>query len=150
MILYHLDKWKYRKVWPPEGTLHAEGRWNRAGQWIIYCSPTIALAKLEILANESQLPLKRICMTIKLPDTCEVFNIKPAYLPKNWMSMPYSKNLNKITELFLESGKLLMAVPSAQSYREYNYLLNVRHPKFHAKVNLVDVQPEPFDKRLCD
>ena len=111
MILYHLDKWKYRNTWPPEGTLHADGRWNKPGQWIIYTSPTISLAKLEILANDNNLPIKRVCMTIELPDSIDVFEVDINTLPDNWMDKPYPPQLSDYTTEFLRSNKLLMEVP---------------------------------------
>lgn len=148
MILYHLDKWKYRNIWPPEGTLHADGRWNKPGQWIIYASSTISLAKLEILANENYLPIKRVCMTIEVPVSAGIFEIHVESLPENWMAKPYPSQLINYTSQFLESGKLLFRVPSAQSYREHNILINVRHPEFHESVKLLDVSEEPFDSRL--
>ncbi|MCK5277162.1 MAG: RES family NAD+ phosphorylase [Cyclobacteriaceae bacterium] len=148
MILYHINKWKYRNVWPPEGTLFADGRWNKPGQWIIYTSLTISLAKLEILANENNLPIKRVCMTIEVSDSADVFEIDVDALPENWMSKPYPVQLVNYTSQFLTSGNLLMRVPSAQSYREQNFLINVRHPKFNDSVKLSDVSEEPFDSRL--
>lgn len=148
MILYHLEKWKYRKTWPPEATLYAEGRWKKPGQWIIYASPTIALAKLEILANENNLPIKRVCMVIEVSDKAGIYKIEGKDLPGNWMFMPYPTELVKYTVQFLDSDYLLMRIPSAQSIREYNYLLNVRHPDFHQLVKLKEVFEEPFDVRL--
>ncbi len=148
MILYHLEKWKYKDVWPPEGTLHADGRWNIPGQWVVYTSPTISLAKLEILANETNLPIKRVCVTIEVPDTVDVYNISRKKLPFNWMSKPYPSALIALTTDFLKKGKLIMQVPSAQSYTEYNYLLNVRHPEFYQLVKVLDVADESFDSRL--
>lgn len=148
MILYHLEKFKYKDVWPPEGTLHAAGRWNKPGQWVIYCSPTISLAKLEILANENNLPIRRVCMTIELPDTAGIYEVAPDSLPENWLHKPYPAVLTKFTEEFLDSDQLVMQVPSAQSYREQNYLINVRHRQFHKVVKLLDVRDEPFDHRL--
>jgi RES domain-containing protein len=148
MILYHLEKWKYRKVWAPEGALFADGRWNKPGQWVVYSSPTVSLAKLEILANENSLPIKRVCMTMEVADTAAVFNINKKDLPSDWMDIPYPASLVIFTEQFIESGKLLMQVPSAQSYNEYNYLINVRHPDFKKKVKLLNVVEEPFDYRL--
>ena len=128
--------------------MHADGRWNSPGQWIIYTSPTISLAKLEILANESSLPIKRVCMTIEVADNVSVFEVTQKDLPTNWMDKPYPGSLIKITKQFLESGKQLMQVPSAQSYREYNYLINVRHADCHKRIRLLDVTEEPFDYRL--
>ncbi|RLD20697.1 MAG: hypothetical protein DRI71_10020 [Bacteroidetes bacterium] len=148
MILYHLDKWKYKEVWPPEGSLFADGRWNKPGQWVIYASPTISLAKLEILANESNLPVKRVCMTIEIAEKVDVFEVTQKDLPANWMEKPSPGSLIDYTKQFIESGSILMQVPSAQSYREQNYLINVRHPEFQKKVRLLDVSAEPFDIRL--
>ncbi len=148
MILYHLDKWKYKDVWPPEGTLHADGRWNRVGQWVIYTSPSISLAKLEILANENNLPLKRVCMTLEVPDSTKIFEVLPKQLPPNWMAKPAPIEILDLTTDFLASGKMIMQVPSAQSYRESNFIINVRHKDFHTRVKLLDVKPEPFDDRL--
>ena len=148
MILYHIDKWKYRDVWPPEGILFADGRWNKPGQWIIYTSPAISLAKLEILANENNLPIKRVCMTIEVSDSNDIIEMDVDALSENWMSKPYPVSLVNFTSQFLSSEKLLMRVPSAQSYRENNILINVRHPKFYEKVKLLDISEEPFDSRL--
>lgn len=147
MILYHIDKQKYQTVWPPEGTLYSEGRWNQPGQWVIYTSPSIALAKLEILANETNLPIKRVCMIMDVPDGAEIFDVDVSRLPKNWMAKPYPPGLHHLTSKFLQSSALLMKVPSALSPREHNFLLNVRHPRFQS-VQLTEVFPEPFDPRL--
>ncbi|MEQ9299355.1 MAG: RES family NAD+ phosphorylase [Cyclobacteriaceae bacterium] len=148
MILYHLDRYKYRDAWPPRGSLYGEGRWNRAGQWVIYCSPSIALAKLEILANESYLPVERVCMTIEVSGQPSVYKIKKKQLPNDWFAKPYPKFLHLMTRAFLESDHLLMEVPSAQSHREHNYLIKVDHPRFNEDVRLINVLPEPFDDRL--
>ncbi|MFT5640951.1 MAG: RES domain-containing protein [Cyclobacteriaceae bacterium] len=148
MILYHLEKTKFKDVWPPQGTLFSDGRWNKAGQWIIYCSPSIALAKLEILANENRLVNDRICMTIEVDEEAEIYSIKKDSLPNDWMNKPYPTFLSQETKRFLASDQLLCEVPSAQSYRENNFLINVRHPSFYKLVKLIDVRPEPFDERL--
>ncbi|MFT6865440.1 MAG: RES domain-containing protein [Cyclobacteriaceae bacterium] len=148
MILYHIEKLKYKDIWPPEGTLYAEGRWNHMRQWVLYTSTSIALAKLEILANVSTLPLRRVCMTIEVSGNSEILEIEHEDLPVDWMRKPYPANLVSFTKFFLNSGCLLMKVPSAQSISEFNYLINVRHKQFHEQVKLVHVSAEPFDPRL--
>jgi len=148
MILYHLDKWKYREVWPPEGALYADGRWNKPRQWVIYCSPTISLAKLEILANDSSLPIDRICMVLEVSDDAGIQTINLKSLPENWRNKPYPPELIGFTTRFLTSRNLLLKVPSAQSPSESNFLINARHPDFHSQVRLLDVTAEPFDVRL--
>lgn len=149
MIVYHLDKWKYREVWPPEGTLHGEGRWNKKGQWIIYTSPAISLAKLEILANEGALPIKRICMSIEIDKSVPLYDMPLKFLPEDWFKKPYPASLSSLLKQhLLDAGRLLIRVPSAQSHSEFNYLINVRHPDFYKSIKLISVKPEPFDPRL--
>ncbi|MFY0601330.1 MAG: RES domain-containing protein [Cyclobacteriaceae bacterium] len=135
MILYHILKSKFQHVWPPEGTLFADGRWNQMGQWIIYTSPHISLAKLEVLANDSCLPIDRVCMTIEVSGEYEILELEPDDLPNDWMKKPAPSSLVHLTKSFLESDCVLMKVPSAQSISEFNYLINVRHRDFHKQVN---------------
>ena len=148
MILHHLEKLKFQDIWPPQGTLFPDGRWNKAGQWIIYCSPNISLAKLEILANENRIVNERVCMTIEVEEDLEIYSIEIGDLPPNWMDKPYPSQLSHVIKGFLLSDKLICSVPSAQSYRETNYLINVRHPHFYELVKLLEVRPEPFDNRF--
>ncbi len=149
MELYHIEKAKHKDVWPPKGTLFTEGRWNRRGQWIIYTSSSIALAKLETIANDNNLPIKRVVMTISILDDALVTAIDRRKLPDNWNSKPYPPELALFTQHFLEDKiYLILKVPSAQSFREYNYLINVEHPEFNKWVKLTDTSPEYFDHRL--
>ena len=87
-------------------------------------------------------------MTIEISEKAEVFELTQKELPENWMEKPYPGTLIDYTKQFIESGRQLMQVPSAQSYREYNFLINVRHADFHKQVKLIDVAEEPFDNRL--
>lgn len=148
MILYHIEKSKFQDVWPPEGTLHGKGRWNRIGQWIIYTSPSIALAKLEILANDNFLPIERVCMVIEVSDEAAVFEVDEDLLPPKWYEFPPNSQHTKLTDAFLNLDKLLMKVPSAQCHREHNYLINVKHSRFEEQVRLVETFKEIFDPRL--
>jgi RES domain-containing protein len=148
MILFHLTKARYRRHWPPEGALHAEGRWNKPGEWVIYTSPSISLAKLEILANHPLVPPNCYCIEIEVPDDASVYEVSIQDLPDRWYEVPYPTELHLFTKKFLQLGHLLMKVPSAQSHRESNFLINVRHPEFKEMVHLKDVAEELFDHRL--
>jgi CHAT domain-containing protein len=106
------------------------------------------LAKLETLANSNALPISRVCMTIEADQSIGIYEIPPDELPADWLIKPYSTALRKLTDDFINSGKLLMKVPSAQCYREFNYLINVRHESFHRSVQLISIVDEPFDPRL--
>jgi len=87
-------------------------------------------------------------MTISIEHSVETHKINIKDLPSDWTRKPYSPSLHDFTLKFLDSERLICEVPSAQSYREHNYLINVRHPNFHSMVQLTDVRPEPFDHRL--
>jgi len=151
MIIYRLEKSRYKDHWPSRGALYSEGRWNKPGQWIVYCSESIALCKLEILANSGNLPIERVVMTVEINDDTLIYQLPEEYLPTFWWSIPYPEVLANITGEFLkDNGYLAMRVPSAQSRREYNYLLNPSHPDFHTLVKLLYIEDENFDPRLKD
>jgi hypothetical protein len=115
---------------------------------MIYCCPSVSLAKLEILANETRWVNERVCLTIEISGSFEIFKIKMDDLDSQCAKKPYPPSLHHETKDFLPSGLLLCRVPSAQSYREYNFLINVRQTEFHEKVKLTSVDPEPFDTRF--
>ena len=149
MHLYHIEKAKYQNIWPPRGALYADGRWNRAGQWILYTSPTVSLAKLEILANENRSPIDRVVMTIEVDDNASILHLNEKDLPDGWTQRPAPSGLYRITQTWIEKGDhLIMAVPSVQSHKERNFLINLNHPCFPDQVKLVNTEPEPFDLRL--
>ncbi len=149
MIVYRMEKKKYEDHWPSRGALYSEGRWNKPGQWVVYCSESIALCKLEILANSGNLPIDRVVMTVEITDDSLIYDLPDKYLPQFWWSVPYPEILSNITGEFLkDKSYLAMKIPSAQSKRENNYLLNPSHTEFHSLVKLLSVENERFDPRL--
>jgi RES domain-containing protein len=149
MILYTIQKDSYKHVWPCRGALFAEGRWNRPGQWIIYTCATVSLAKLEILANSPLLPKNMFVMEIEVKPKAIIKYLKQGDLPSDWYKIPYAPQLAEITSDFLLREKEhILAVPSAQSYRENNFLINAGHPDFHDLCKLKNVEAEKFDDRL--
>ena len=149
MELYHIEKAKHKDMWPPKGILFTEGRWNRRGQWTIYTSTSIALAKLETIANDNNLPIKRVVMTLSVSADALVTEVDKSKLPDYWNKKPYPQELAAFTQEFLKAKiYLMLKVPSAQSFRENNYLINVEHPGFNTWVKLTDTSPEYFDYRL--
>jgi RES domain-containing protein len=148
MIVYCIQKRKY-SAWPPQGALYAEGRWNKQGQWIIYTSESVSLAKLEILANSKILPRNMVLHKIELSSRSTIRLVEKEQLSNDWRNIHYQDELHKITDSFLRmTGELVMRVPSAQSVTEHNYLINPGHEKFDSWVNLIRTSEEPFDHRL--
>lgn len=143
MLVYRIEKAKYRKVSPPRGSLFAEGRWNRRGMWVVYTSETAALAKLEALANSgSKLPDNRCLFSIEIKDDAPVVEITPEDLPKDWYSVPYKKSLANYVQQIIRSESYVAAiVPSIHSPKECNILLIPDYPEFDQYVRLVSSEP---------
>lgn len=149
MIVYRMEKEKYQDFWPSRGALYSEGRWNKPGQWIVYCSESIALCKLEVLANSGNLPISRVVITVEIADNAPVYELTDDLMPALWYDVPYPDVLSEITGEFIKDNSYVaMKVPSAQSKREFNFLLNPAHEEFSKLVKVVSKEPESFDNRL--
>ena len=150
MLVYRIEKAKYKDIFPTRGSLFAEGRWNRRGMWVVYTSETVALAKLEALANSgSKLPDNRYLTTIELDDQSPVVDISVESLPSSWNRVPYPKDLAYIIKQVIDEKQYAAAlVPSIHSPMERNVLLFPDHPEFGQYVRLKGVEQERFDSRL--
>jgi len=87
-------------------------------------------------------------MQIEVAGQVNIMEVNEEDLPKNWSLKPYPKSLTEVTKSFIQTDNLLLKVPSAQSHRESNFLINVRHQNFHTDAKLMEVFEEPFDSRL--
>lgn len=147
--VYRIEKKRRAAVWPSQGALFSEGRWNRQGFWIVYCSETISLAKLEILANSKSLPKERVLLEISIAPQAPIKEVALESLPDDWMAVPYPAALHTLTEELLKTNQYVaLKVPSRQSPREYNYLLYPLHPQFAQFVTLEATTELEFDWRL--
>ncbi|TLU98908.1 RES family NAD+ phosphorylase [Dyadobacter luticola] len=148
MRLYRITSPAYANDLSGTGCMYTSGRWHFKGTRVLYTSEHISLSKLEILANSPIIPKNQVLVTIDIPDTATITHVLAAQLPANWWEFPYSTSLATISEAWIQEGKYwIMRVPSAQSFAEYNYLLNPLHPE-HASARIVKVEPVHFDKRL--
>lgn len=147
--VYRIEKKSRAEVWPSQGALFSEGRWNRQGFWVVYCSSTISLAKLEILANSKSLPKERALLEINIDEQAPIKEVILESLPESWMDVPYPAELHALTEELLRPGKYVgLKVPSRQSPREYNFLLYPLHSQFSQFVKLEGIMELEFDQRL--
>jgi RES domain-containing protein len=109
------------------------GRWNSPGRPVVYCSGSLSLALLEVLAHVEageDAGVKRRLFRIELdPASCE--EVRLATLPKNWRSALNPASCRRQGDAWLERGSsVALKVPSAIVPVESNYLLNPRHPDF--------------------
>lgn len=89
MTVYRIEKRRWAEVWPSQGSLFSEGRWHKQGFLLVYCSATISLAKLEILANSKSLPKASVLLEINVDEQAPMKEVTLEDLPANWMDVPY-------------------------------------------------------------
>ena len=149
MLIYKIDRYNYRNDYPPKGSLYSEGRWSKTDMWVVYCSESIALAKLETLANSRTFPKGRVLRTLELKDDAPLMLFDVKDLPENWSEIPYPDELAELIRDVISKKEYVGAlVPSAQSFKEYNILLFPDHPDFNTYVRDVGSEKAYFDKRL--
>ena len=128
--VYKLGRAKHSKQWPSTGSLYSNGRWHRKGQFIVYTSESISLAKLEVLANSETFPVDYVLYEITINPAVSIYHVPKKELPKNWQKIPCpAENWQMIDSLLQNYG--CIKVPSAITPSEYNFLLNGRYPKFN-------------------
>ena len=149
MEVYRIEKKAYKDIFPPRGSLFSAGRWNTKGMWVIYTSDSVALAKLETLANSGMIPKNRFLRVIEIKEDTPLVELTIDDLPKNWNSCPYPPNLAKQIKDIMDTGNYAGAiVPSVQSPRERNILLFPDYPDFKKYIKEKEQSEELFDGRL--
>lgn len=149
MEVYRIEKKTYKDIFPPRGSLFSAGRWNTKGMWVVYTSDSVALAKLEILANSSIIPKNRFLRVIEIKEDTPMIELTLKDLPEDWNSYPYPPVLPKHIKAIIDTGRFAGAiVPSVQSPREKNILLFPDFPDFKKYVKEIEQSEELFDGRL--
>jgi RES domain-containing protein len=133
-----------------EGARLYGGRWNHKGQPLVYCSATLSLAALEVLAHH-RVPIPPhdfVAIPADIPAKLKLETLRAADLPADWRAEPAPARLQEIGANWLRSlSAPLLAVPSVIVPLEFNYLINPRHPDF-ARLRLGTPQAFPFDPRF--
>jgi len=126
-------------TWSPDdlsgaGAAKSGGRWNDEGQFILYASPTRAMAVLETTAHIKSigLPLNRYLVEIDVPDIAWNKRViaTPASLQGAWDSIPHGFPSVNFGSTWYKSGEsALLEVPSVIVEEEANILINCTHPE---------------------
>lgn len=123
-----------------EGGLHVEGRWNKIGKKIIYCSASIALCTLEWLSHNglSVSGFNYFRFSIDVPDNL-IRKFSVSNLPQDWNLTPATNGTRDFAEdhLFSSDKTLAIAVPSVIVPEEYNLVINPAHTAFRHVVKTV-------------
>lgn len=108
------------------------GRWNEAGQAVVYTATTVSLAVLETAAHidDAGLPLNRYLIEVDVPD--DVWSarehIDVATMPPTWSAIPAGQASAKAGSAWLASRRSpILLVPSVVVPEEDVALVNPAH-----------------------
>jgi RES domain-containing protein len=129
------------------------GRWNAAGDALVYTSETQALACLETVVhlNAGGLPLSRHLVAVTIPAAvwAGARTETPGSLPVGWDADPSGRASIRFGTAWIRSvATALLRVPSVIVPDEYNVLINPLHPDSRAIV-AVEIRKWLYDPRLA-
>ncbi|MCA4777440.1 RES family NAD+ phosphorylase [Empedobacter stercoris] len=149
MLVYNIRKAKYAKSLQASGVAN---RWNKNDEFVIYSGSTRALSTLELVVHRSSITIDNSYKLLVIKIDCtedEIYNVKDSKLPKNWQSVESYPKLQEIGSAWYQDFKyLVMKVPSSIIPKEYNYLINTKHPDFSSKVKIKEIEDYNWDDRL--
>jgi RES domain-containing protein len=132
-----------------EGGRLANGRWNSAGNPVVYLAASPPGALLEVLVHleldEDDFPPSYTLSRIAVPQSLPIYTIRmPA--GGGWKTNPTLTR--RLGDAWLKSQRSALArVPSAIVPDTFNYLLNPLH-KDASRVRIAESQRAVFDPRL--
>lgn len=124
------------------------GRWNSAGNKVIYTYETVTLALLENLVRRQGVGFNSDfkIMFIEIPDDAVVESITETDLEAGWRDPnDYSQCQPLGDRWFSAVEALVLKVPSAVMPLSYNFVVNTLHPDYPrvSLVGVTDLMPDP-------
>ena len=134
-----------------EGPWRYGGRWTSPGVRVVYVSEHQSTAAFEVFVNRMPFTLdeKYKAFHLQWPDSLtEIFPAKK--LPSNWRISPPPNETMEIGDLWIEDKRsTVLALPSAISPADTNFLLNPEHPDFK-RIRIAPPVDYDFDPRLLN
>jgi RES domain-containing protein len=132
-----------------EGAWRYGGRWNSPGVRVVYVSEHQSTAALEVFANRVPLTLDEKYKAFRLEWPDHLTEIFPGRkLPANWRISPPPAEAKKVGVRWVkENRSAVLALPSAISPADTNFLLNPQHPDFK-RIRIAPPVDYAFDPRL--
>ena len=146
MELFRITRAEYQNDLSGIGAYRFGGRWNSAGNSMLYASSRRSLAMLEILVHWQRPipPPDYVVVVLFVPDTLASTHVP--YITHDWqVEQQWSKDTGD--SWLNEKKTLLMRVPSVVVPSEWNYLINSNHPDAES-VKVIHIEPFQFDNRL--
>lgn len=141
MLVFRIVNKKYKAL-VPSG---AEGRWNSAGNKVIYAAESIPLAFLESMIRRQGVGFADNfkILFIDMPDKAGT-EVSPQDLAADWRTNDSACRLLG-DKWYKEAKALVLKVPSAVLPFSYNYVLNLQLPS-SSKLKVIavtDLMPDP-------
>jgi RES domain-containing protein len=134
-----------------EGPRRYRGRWNSSGVRVVYVSEHQSTAALEVFVNRLPFILdeKYKAFHLEWPDRLtEIFPVTK--LPADWKRSPPPAEAMEIGNRWVqEKRSAVLALPSALSPADTNFLLNPGHPDFK-QIRIAPPIDYEFDPRLLN
>jgi RES domain-containing protein len=132
-----------------EGPWRFGGRWNSPGLRVIYLSEHQSTAALEIFVHRVPFVKEEQFKAFRVEWPDQIMEVlAPKNLPRNWRISPRPEDTIEIGDQWVrEKRSAVLAVPSAISPDDRNFLLNPEHPDFKRVRIAVPIDYE-FDPRL--
>lgn len=132
------------------GAARHPGRWNEAGQPVLYTSPSVAVAVLESAAHidDAGLPLNRYLVRLDVPPRVWQARKELAVdaLPPTWNAVPAGATSAQIGSAWLRAAEsTILLVPSVIVPEEQAALVNPAHPDA-AKIKATVVRPFDYSR----
>jgi len=128
------------------------GRWNSAGNKVIYASETVPLALLENMVRRQGVGFNADfkVMFLDIPDDAVIESVAESSLEPGWRDPnDYSQCQPLGDRWFNEGDALALKVPSAVMPLAFNFVINTLHPDY-PKVKLIEVTDLMPDPRIDD
>ncbi|WAC12937.1 RES family NAD+ phosphorylase [Dyadobacter pollutisoli] len=125
-----------------------QGRWNSAGNKVLYAAESIPLAFLENMVRRQGVGFNNDfqIMFIFVPDTASIEEVSAANLSLTWRGPnDYSACLPPGDKWYHEAKSIALKVPSAVMPEAFNYVINTMHPDYKqvALVGTTSLIPDP-------
>jgi RES domain-containing protein len=136
-------------IWDGQGAALFGGRWNSAGQPVIYASLVYSCAMLEVLVHASigRAPKNHQYVVANVPDSVSVELRKADSLPAGWADANGVVARNFGDKWLAERRSAVLIVPSVVAHIDFNALVNPAHPDF-GKITTQAPTDVVWDQRL--
>jgi RES domain-containing protein len=128
--------------------MYVASRWNHLEAPMVYTATSRALAALEFFVNlePNEAPADLLIAEAAVPDEfVETIDLK--LLPRNWRTLNNQRCRDLGSGWAASLRSLALKVPSVAVDRDWDVLLNPKHPEF-AKVKTGSAKPFRFDERM--